>query len=85
VTEEGFPAERVEAVLHGIELSVKHQSANFGLSILYSIYSLWFHNGDVLGALGIEQQMSRFRENIKKDPKFLQKKVSKWSCVPLYV
>ena len=31
---EGFPSERIEAVLHSIELATKHQSSNFGLGLI---------------------------------------------------
>lgn len=75
VVQTGFPKERVEAVLHGIELGVKHQNANFGLSVLFGISSLWNHDGDILAALGIEKQIAQFRESLKKDEKYLQKKV----------
>ena len=31
---EGFNSERVQSVLHQVELGVKHQSSNFGLGII---------------------------------------------------
>ena len=31
---EGFPEERIKAVLHQIELRLKHQSSSFGLSLI---------------------------------------------------
>ena len=30
----GFEEERVKAILHQIELAMKHQSSNFGLSLI---------------------------------------------------
>ena len=31
---EGFPEERIKAVLHQIERGIKHQSSHFGLSLI---------------------------------------------------
>lgn len=62
---EGFGKANVENILHGAELSVKHQSSNFGLNLLFSIAPLWNHDGDIADALNISQHISKFRNDLK--------------------
>jgi len=40
---DGFEPERIEAILHKIELHLKHQSDNFGLN-LGVVSTLWMHS-----------------------------------------
>ncbi|KAL0099195.1 hypothetical protein PUN28_020044 [Cardiocondyla obscurior] len=72
VIEEGFEKNHIEAVLHGIELQVKHQTSNFGLNMLFNLTSLWNHNGDLIQALRINDAMKKFTSRMKEDPKYLQ-------------
>lgn len=72
VIEEGFEKDHIEAVLHGIELQVKHQTSNFGLNLLFNLTSLWNHNGDLIQALRINDAMKKFTSRMKEDPKYLQ-------------
>jgi Zn-dependent M16 (insulinase) family peptidase len=43
--QEGFSASRIEAVIHQMELSVRHKRANFGLSCVYAASQQWAHGG----------------------------------------
>lgn len=72
VIEEGFEKDHIEAVLHGIELQVKHQTSNFGLNLLFNLTSLWNHNGDLIQALRINDAMKKFTSRMREDPKYLQ-------------
>ncbi|XP_043279555.1 presequence protease, mitochondrial [Venturia canescens] len=78
IVEEGFTRDAVEAVLHGIELHVKHQAANFGLNLLFSLTALWNHDGDLIKSLRINEAMKRFVDALDKDPKYLNKIVKKY-------
>lgn len=71
----GFPSERIEALLHSIELSTKHQTANFGLSLLRAVNSTWLHDSDPVQALSINSNINRFRKELESNPKFLQQKI----------
>uniref|UniRef100_A0A8C5I461 Pitrilysin metalloproteinase 1 n=1 Tax=Gouania willdenowi TaxID=441366 RepID=A0A8C5I461_GOUWI len=73
--EDGFEEERIEALLHRIEIQMKHQSTNFGLSLASYIASLWNHNGDPVELLQISSYVAKFRQSIKENPNFLQDKV----------
>uniref|UniRef100_A0A3Q3EXS1 Presequence protease, mitochondrial n=1 Tax=Labrus bergylta TaxID=56723 RepID=A0A3Q3EXS1_9LABR len=46
IIESGFEEERIDALLHKIEIQMKHQSTNFGLSLASYIASSWNHDGD---------------------------------------
>lgn len=78
VAREGFPAERVEAVLHSIELAVKHQTSNFGLSMIMNLSPPWNHGSDPIELLYINAKVERFRKQLQENPKFLQEKVRQY-------
>ncbi|XP_065212088.1 presequence protease, mitochondrial [Planococcus citri] len=63
--QQGFDQANVENILHGAELSIKHQSSNFGLNLLFSIAPIWNHDGDIADALNISKHISQFRNDLK--------------------
>uniref|UniRef100_A0A2I4CMQ5 Presequence protease, mitochondrial n=1 Tax=Austrofundulus limnaeus TaxID=52670 RepID=A0A2I4CMQ5_AUSLI len=75
IIETGFKEERIEALLHQIEIQLKHQSTKFGLSLASHIASSWNHNGDPVELLKISDNVSKFRQALKENPRFLQEKV----------
>lgn len=75
VIENGFEEERIEALLHKIEIQMKHQSTSFGLSLASYIASCWNHDGDPVELLQISHSVSKFRQTLKDNPHFLQDKV----------
>ncbi|CAL7948466.1 unnamed protein product [Xylocopa violacea] len=75
VVEDGFVENQVEAVLHSIELQVKHQTSNFGLQLLFNLTPLWNHNGDLIQLMRINEAIQKFRESVKNNPKYLQELV----------
>lgn len=72
VIKEGFEKNHVEAVLHGIEIQVKHQTSNFGLNLLFNLTSLWNHNGNLIQALRINKAVKELTSQMKEDPEYLQ-------------
>lgn len=76
--ETGFPDERIEAVLHEIELGLKHISGNFGLRIAMNIESVWNHDGDPVEYMKINGQILRFKDNLRRDDKFWAKLIEKY-------
>lgn len=78
VADQGFPQERIDALLHSIELALRHQSSNFGLQLLHMLQAPWNHGGDPIELLQINERLDRFRNDLKNDPKFLQKKVKQY-------
>jgi presequence protease len=71
VAAEGFPMDRIEAILHLKELSLKRGSTNMGLAMISSFVHPWLHGGRLAEALNISDMIARFREELRKGP-FLQ-------------
>ncbi|XP_060592348.1 presequence protease, mitochondrial-like, partial [Ruditapes philippinarum] len=78
VIQEGFEQSRIDALLHRIELSTKHQTSNFGLGIVMSVTSMWNHDGDVSEMLRVNNQMKLFKEKLRNDPQYIQNKVKQY-------
>uniref|UniRef100_A0A1I8NNH5 Presequence protease, mitochondrial n=1 Tax=Stomoxys calcitrans TaxID=35570 RepID=A0A1I8NNH5_STOCA len=76
VIDKGFDGKHIESVLHNIELSLKHQSPQFGLGLLFNSTPLWNHEGDVVQNLRVSEMLSNFRSKLQQDPQYLQKKMS---------
>ncbi|XP_022617554.1 presequence protease, mitochondrial [Seriola dumerili] len=75
IIENGFEEERIEALLHKIEIQMKHQSTNFGLSLASYIASSWNHDGDPVQLLQISDSVAKFKQALVENPLFLQDKV----------
>uniref|UniRef100_A0A5F8HD28 Presequence protease, mitochondrial n=1 Tax=Monodelphis domestica TaxID=13616 RepID=A0A5F8HD28_MONDO len=78
VIEKGFEDNRVEALLHKIEIQMKHQSTSFGLALTSYIASCWNHEGDPTELLNLGKQVTQFRKCLKENPNFLQEKVKQY-------
>uniref|UniRef100_A0A8C3XUQ9 Presequence protease, mitochondrial n=1 Tax=Chelydra serpentina TaxID=8475 RepID=A0A8C3XUQ9_CHESE len=78
VIEKGFEEERIEALLHKIEIQMKHQSTSFGLALSSYIASCWNHEGDPVELLKIADKVTQFRQHLKENPTFLQEKVKQY-------
>jgi len=78
VIEEGFDADKIEAVLHSYELSLKNKSANFGMNLIMSMTPFWNHAENPLNFLEVNQTISWFKEQLANDPKFLQDLVKRY-------
>ncbi|XP_071346670.1 presequence protease, mitochondrial [Trachinotus anak] len=74
----GFEEERIEALLHKIEIQMKHQSTNFGLSLASYIASSWNHDGNPVQLLQISNSVAKFRQTLTENPRFLQDKVKQY-------
>ncbi|KAM8967302.1 presequence protease, mitochondrial [Pelodytes ibericus] len=78
VIEKGFDSERIEALLHKLEINTKHQTSSFGFSVISAISPPWNHDADPVDPLKIEDSISKFRQSLKENPKFLQEKVQQY-------
>lgn len=73
--ERGFDERHINSVIHSLELSMKHQTTKFGLGLLFNLTPLMNHDGDVIKAVNLTQQIEKLKENIQANPKYLQEKV----------
>lgn len=78
IIQDGFEQERIEALLHKIEIQMKHQSTNFGLALASYIASSWNHDGDPVELLRLSHSVEQFQQALKENPRFLQEKVQQY-------
>ncbi len=74
VAEEGVPQDRLEAVLHQLELSQREIGGDgwpFGLQLIFSCMSAAVHRGDPIALLDLDPALSELREDIR-DPEFIK-------------
>lgn len=76
--EEGFDAERVEAILHHFELAQRHDTGNFGLHLMFNVITPWIHDADPVSFCQFDQLISRFRQALANEPRLLEQKVREW-------
>ncbi|KAK9471639.1 peptidase M16C associated-domain-containing protein [Dipodascopsis tothii] len=74
---DGFDRNRVNAILHQMEISRKHKEANFGMTLLYSLTSGWFNKQDPFEILEWDSVLNRFRNDLN-NPRFLESLVEKY-------
>lgn len=76
VVEKGFNKNHIESVLNNFELQLRHQTPKFGLNILFNLTPIWNHDGDVFAAMKVSELISRLRNSLAANPKYLQEKVN---------
>ena len=69
----GFEAERVEAILHQLEVSVKHVSSHFGMGLMMRMMSCWAHERDPTSPLHLNRKVEYIRQSMAADPHFFQR------------
>jgi Zn-dependent M16 (insulinase) family peptidase len=61
VRKNGFEKIKVDGILHQLELSLKHKTANFGMGILQRLKPSWFNGIDPMEALAWQQTVDAFQ------------------------
>ena len=78
ISREGFPRERVEAVMHQIELDAAVVTTQFGLYTGFGSSSTWVHDGDALRSLRTPELAAKLNASLDADPQYWQKLIKKW-------
>ena len=71
VVKEGFPKERIDTVIHQLEISQKHVTTKFGLSIISNLVTPWIHGANPSSFLSFTENLERFKKELESGP-FLQ-------------
>lgn len=66
VAETGFEKDRIEGILHQMELGLKHQSAKFGIGLMWQVATSWFDGVDPIEALQFNARIEKLRAEIAK-------------------
>ena len=61
VYEEGFDKRKVEGILHQLELSLRHKTANFGMNLMQRLEPSWFNGADPFNALAWDETVNAFK------------------------
>lgn len=69
--EEGFPQDRIDAILHQIELSTRHQTPKFGLNLTFGVHPGLLHGADMKDSLETLSYVKRLKEELAKKPSYL--------------
>jgi hypothetical protein len=77
VERDGFPKERIDAIIHQIEYSQKHISSGFGLNLVSSLSHAWLHGSNPSDIVSINEFLAQLEADLKSDPKFLQRLIRK--------
>src|SRR5256885_14317913 len=70
VAETGFETERIEGILHQMELGLKHKSAHFGTSLMWKATSNWYDGVSPIEILQWNSRIERLRKEIADGPFF---------------
>eukprot|EP00127_Corallochytrium_limacisporum_P001314 Clim_evm4s51 gene=Clim_evmTU4s51 len=69
--DKGFNRRRIDAILHQVELSQKHQSSSFGISLALGVACPWNHGADPFELLQVNRSIQRFKDDLDKNPRLL--------------
>ncbi|KAI0852324.1 Metalloenzyme, LuxS/M16 peptidase-like protein [Daldinia vernicosa] len=64
VRDKGFERTKIEGYLHQLELSLKHKTANFGLSVLHRLKGKWFSGTDPFNSLAWNDTVAAFEAKL---------------------
>ena len=70
VAKDGFPADRIEASIHQIELNLKHIRSHFGIGLLMRMIPSWAHRTNPIAPLQVNALIEKVREKLKQGPFF---------------
>lgn len=58
----GFEKGKIDGLLHQLELSLKHKTANFGMGLMQRLQPSWFNGVDPFDALAWEETVTAFKQ-----------------------
>ncbi|KKA26614.1 hypothetical protein TD95_003423 [Thielaviopsis punctulata] len=73
----GFDQGKIDGIIHQLELSLKHKTANFGTSLLSKVISRWFAGIDPFETLKWNEVVEAFQANLSKG-KYLEGLLEKY-------
>ncbi|GBF63510.1 mitochondrial presequence protease [Trichophyton mentagrophytes] len=62
----GFNDEKVQGMLHQLELALRHKTANFGMGIMEKVISSWFNGSDPMKDLAWNEVINEFKKRYGK-------------------
>ena len=69
--QKGYEQERIEGLIHQMELSTRNQSAQFGLHLTFNLHAAMLHDADPNESLQIVKFIDRLKAELEKNPNYL--------------
>ncbi|KAK6429412.1 Mitochondrial presequence protease [Oleoguttula sp. CCFEE 5521] len=73
----GFEKQKVNGMLHQLELSLKHKTAKFGIGLVQNVQGQWFTGKDPFDALQWNSIVQKFKSDFAK-PRYLEDLLAKY-------
>ena len=64
VHQKGFDSDKINGLLHQLELALKHKTANFGMNLMQRLKPSWFNGVDPFDALQWNKTVAAFQEKL---------------------
>lgn len=62
--QKGFEPSKIDGYLHQLEISLKHKTANFGMSLMRRLKPKWFNGTDPFDSLAWNDTLSEFKQRM---------------------
>ena len=72
--EKGFEQERIDGLIHQMELSTRNQSAQFGLHLTFNLHAAMLHGAEPNESLQIVKFIDKLKSELTSNPNFLVNK-----------
>ncbi|KAJ5070964.1 presequence protease [Anaeramoeba ignava] len=77
IIKNGFSKERIESILHKIEISQLERRSGFGIGLMEYILPVWMNNADVIQKMNITEQINIFRKKYQEES-YLENLIEKY-------
>lgn len=64
VCQTGFDKSKIDGILHQLEITLRHKTANFGMGVMQRLQSGWFNGVDPLDALAWNDVVNAFKSKL---------------------
>lgn len=83
IISKGFAQQRLDAILHQVELSDREIDANYGMSLFHRVVARAFHpNDDMMETMDTEKLIAEFKSRLANKPDFFQSELAKMKAAP---
>jgi len=73
----GFDKSKIDGILHQLEITLRHKTANFGMGVMQRLQSGWFNGVDPLDALAWNDIVTAFKSKLAGE-RYLERLVEKY-------
>lgn len=67
--------DRIEALIHQLELTTRHQTVKFGLGLTFNLHPALLHGADMKDSLETLSMVDRLRKELAKNQNYLRDQI----------